>query len=43
MQEDIAQKPEWKTHLSVASPRCPVSFIKEIAKQAIDSTVKLFQ
>eukprot|EP00347_Sterkiella_histriomuscorum_P015747 403355834 len=31
MQEDIALRPEWKSHLKVGSSRCPVSFVKEVA------------
>ncbi|CDW86121.1 UNKNOWN [Stylonychia lemnae] len=42
MQEDLLLRPEWKSHLKVASPRCPVTFIKEIAQSSIQTISKLF-
>ena len=44
MVEDVALKPEWKTHVAVGSSKsCPFSKAQGVFKQAFDNIASLFQ
>jgi hypothetical protein len=41
IQEDLVYKPDWKSHLTVHSQRCPFSLVKESVKELTKSVLKL--